>query len=276
MPYTIRSMTRDEVATAVAWAAAEGWNPGLDDAAVFHDTDPGGFLVGLLDDEPVGCISAVRYDDAHAFLGFYIVRPEHRGSGYGLQLWNAAIAHVGERNSGLDGVPEQRANYERSGFVLAYRNLRYEGVAEAAPATPAGIVPLDTVPLETVLAYDTAHFQVAREAFLRSWLAMPRATALACVRDGELAGYGVIRECQAGYKIGPLFAAAEDLFASLSGSVPAGSVIYLDTPEVNAHAVALAQRHGMQEVMETSRMYNRGEPHYALAEVYGVTSFELG
>ena len=46
-------MTQQEVATAIEWAAAEGWNPGLHDAACFYAADPSGFLVGLLEDEPI-------------------------------------------------------------------------------------------------------------------------------------------------------------------------------------------------------------------------------
>ena len=43
----------------MAWAAAEGWNPGVHDAACFVGTDPGGFLVGDRDGEPAGCISGI-------------------------------------------------------------------------------------------------------------------------------------------------------------------------------------------------------------------------
>lgn len=31
------------VARALEWAAAEGWNPGQNDAATFFQIDPGGF-----------------------------------------------------------------------------------------------------------------------------------------------------------------------------------------------------------------------------------------
>jgi hypothetical protein len=46
--YRCRTMTRDDVALAVDWAAQEGWNPGLHDAASFHAADPKGFFVGEL------------------------------------------------------------------------------------------------------------------------------------------------------------------------------------------------------------------------------------
>ena len=73
--YHIRVMTRPEVDLAVDWAAAEGWNPGLADAECFYAADPDGFLIGLLGDEPVATISAVKYGKSFGFIGLYIVKP---------------------------------------------------------------------------------------------------------------------------------------------------------------------------------------------------------
>ena len=138
---TIRTMRRDEVDLAVEWAAAEGWNPGLHDAGCFLAADPQGFLVGELDGEPVAVISAVRYGRDFGFVGFYIVRPGARGRGYGLAIWGEAMRRLEGRNVGLDGVVEQQANYRKSGFELAHRNVRYEGrgsgSAERAPGRRA-------------------------------------------------------------------------------------------------------------------------------------------
>jgi hypothetical protein len=52
MPLDIRPMTEADLAIAVDWAAAEGWNPGLGDAAPFRAEDPQGFLMGWLGDQP--------------------------------------------------------------------------------------------------------------------------------------------------------------------------------------------------------------------------------
>ena len=113
----IRPMRRADLDIAIDWAAAEGWNPGLDDADAFLAADPQGFLMGWLGDEPVACISVVAYGAAYGFLGFYICRPEFRGQGHGWALWQAGIARLGDRTIGLDGVVEQQANYARSGFA---------------------------------------------------------------------------------------------------------------------------------------------------------------
>jgi len=95
---TIRPATRQEINLALDWAAAEGWNPGICDAVPFHAADPEGFLVGLVDDEPVAVISAVKYGTTFGFIGFYIVRPDVRGLGYGWAIWQAAMARTTTAN----------------------------------------------------------------------------------------------------------------------------------------------------------------------------------
>src|SRR6478609_7753734 len=87
----VDTMAAKEVAFAIDLAANEGWNPGVHDAAVFHAADPQGFLIGRVDGRPVGCISAVSYEGRFGFIGLYIVLPEHRGKGYGIEMWRAAM-----------------------------------------------------------------------------------------------------------------------------------------------------------------------------------------
>lgn len=278
--YSIRSMTRAELDFAIEQAAREGWNPGLHDADCFQRADPDGFLVGLLDGRPIACISAVSYGGTFGFVGFYIVLPEQRGRGYGLRLWQAAMARLAGHNVGLDGVVAQQANYMKSGFALAYRNIRYEGAAAAGqPALP--LLALDAVDLASLAAYDRAFFPAERTGFLDCWRHLPDAHGLAH-RDagGRLRGYGVIRRCRRGWKIGPLFAdgdrIAEALYAGLTGRLAAGEPVFLDVPEGNPAGVALAEAHAMTKVFETARMYTGPAPALDLARLYGVTTFELG
>ena len=278
--FRITQLTGDAVSLAIDWAAAEGWNPGLHDATCFAAADATGFFVGLEGDQPVATISVVKYGRTFAFLGLYIVKPGFRGKGYGYALWRHALATAEDRNVGLDGVLAQQDNYRRSGFELAYRNIRYRGVRGAAAPLDARIVPLSAVPLAETLAYDRAFFPDERSAFLRCWIAQPGTKAVAALRGGRIAGYGVIRPSREGMKIGPLFAddaaLAEGIFTALAQRAPEGSAIFLDVPESNAAALALAQRHGMSAVFETARMYTGTAPALPLQRLYGVTSFELG
>ncbi len=150
----IRPMRPDEISIAVNWAAAEGWNPGFADDACFAAADPEGFLIGELEGAPAATVSCVNYGASFAFLGFYIVREDLRGRGYGLRIWNAAIGHAGPRVIGLDGVVAQQQNYRMSGFKLAYANVRYGGAVAGPDAPQAGVIALTEVPLATVEAYD--------------------------------------------------------------------------------------------------------------------------
>lgn len=277
--FGIRTMRPDEIALAAEWAAVEGWNPGLADAACFATVDPGGFLIGELDGEAAATISCVNYDARFAFLGFYIVRADLRGRGYGLQIWNAAVAHAGGRVIGLDGVVAQQDNYRKSGFQLAYANIRFGGVVAASAAPPAGIVALRDVPLAMIEASDATVFPAPRPRFLRAWIGAPGHVGSALMRDGRLTGWGVIRPCRSGRKIGPLVAddraAAEAVLSALLAHAGGGE-IFLDVPAVNREAVALAQSLGLAPVFETARMYTGAIPSLRLASVFGVTTFELG
>lgn len=276
--FNIRVMTRSDVDLAVEWAAQEGWNPGLHDADCFYYTDPDGFFVGELDGEPIGCISAVAYRDNFGFMGFYIMKPEYRGKGYGIQIWNRAMEYLRGRNIGLDGVVAQQENYRKSGFKLAYRNIRYEGITSFADSS--GTMNLSNIPFKELLDYDKKMFSLARPEFLKLWIIQPEGAALGIRKDGALAGYGVIRACRKGFKIGPLFADNEDiaerLFNALVSKVPENEPVFLDTPEPNKASTTLAERHGMKKVFETARMYTGNTDILPVERVFGVTSFELG
>ena len=283
----IRPMRPEEISIAVDWAAAEGWNPGLADDACFATVDPQGFLVGEIDGETAATVSCVNYSASFAFLGFYIVRADLRGRGYGLRIWNAAIAHAGARVIGLDGVAAQQQNYRKSGFELAYANIRYGGTI-AAPEAPraqvkaqvnAQVIALNEIPLAHVEAYDATLFPAPRPAFLRAWIGAPGHVGRAVMRDGRLAGWGVIRPSRKGRKIGPLVAddraAAEVVLSALLAGAGSGE-IFLDVPGINHDAVALAQDLGLAPVFETARMYTGAIPPLRLERIFGVTSFELG
>lgn len=275
----IRCASRAEIDRMLDWAAAEGWNPGRHDARAFHAADPGGFFVSDVAGAPGAAISVVRYDDAFAFLGLYIVRPEWRGEGHGYALWQAALARRGARCIGLDGVVAQQANYAKSGFVLAYRNIRFGGAAPAADRTSAGIVAARELPFDALAGYDRRHFPAPRPGFLSLWLDPPDGAALAAVESGRIRGLGAIRPCREGFKIGPLYAeteaTADTLFRALAAPAP-GARVFLDVPEPNAAALRLARRYGLSPAFETARMYAGAAPEMPLDRLFGVTTFELG
>ncbi|HEV7626834.1 MAG TPA: GNAT family N-acetyltransferase [Streptomyces sp.] len=262
------------------WAAEEQWNPGLGDTACFHPTDPAGFFLGRRDGRPVSAVSVVNYSEQFAFLGYYLVDPDHRRSGHGMATWREAVPHAGERTIGLDAVPAQEDTYRRSGFAPAYRTGRYAG-RPARPGTPSpSVEAVSEDHLEGIAAYDRECFPAARRAFLERWLTAPGHSAYTFVRGGEIAGYGVIRQARDGQRIGPLFADDADvaaaLFDALTAHLGPEDEVCLDIPETHEAAVSLATTRGLEPSSHTVRMYRGTPPAMRSERVFGVTSLELG
>jgi GNAT acetyltransferase-like protein/acetyltransferase (GNAT) family protein len=280
MAYEIAVASADDARRMAQWAGDEGWNPGNTDIHAFFAADPGGFLVGRLDGEPVTCISVVKYGQGFGFLGFYIARPQARGKGYGIRIWDAGMARMAGRNVGLDGVPAQQANYRKSGFRLAWNNIRYEG-PPLAGRPPAGVSLVDarSVPFNRLAAYDRRLFGEPRDSFLAAWITLPDRAALVALRDGSLAGFAVMRSCRTTSRVGPLFADSPDIAAALVAALAAkmeARAVAIDVPDINKPGVALVEAAGMKPSFETARMYTGANPELDYAGLFGVTSFELG
>lgn len=272
-------MSVADLALALEWAAAEGWNPGLGDAAAFHAADPGGFLMGWVGPEPVAAVSVVRHDPGFAFLGLYLCRTDWRGRGFGWAVWQAGLALAGARTVGLDGVAAQQENYRRSGFVTAGRTIRHVGHVPAGPADGFGAV-FGAVSGAEVAALDRAATGVARPAFLGAWLGdTADRRSLGLWRDGAVVAFGTVRRCAEGVKVGPLVAGsvaeARGLLRALAGVFPDRPLV-LDVPDGHAAALGLAEEFGLVPSFETARMYRGPAPSAEVRLTWGIATLELG
>ena len=277
--YLIRNLTQQEFQTAIDWAAAEGWNPGLHDIQCFYQTDPKGFFGGFLDDEMIAVGSAVCYDQHFAFCGFYIVKAAYRGQGFGLKLTQERLKYVSHRNAGIDGVVNMLEKYERLGYRIAHHNIRFQSACQFNTPQPSQIKPLSDISFDKIQDFDRRHFPAQRPGFLKCWINQPDGLSLGYGDNGKLQGYGVIRPCIEGFKIGPLFAENESIAESLLMALANhthGQNYYLDVPDNNQSALALVQKHPFVKVFETARMYLKEVPDIENKNIYGITSFELG
>lgn len=278
--FHVKRMSRAEFDIAIEWAANEGWNPGMHDADCFYAADPNGFLIGIQGDQPIASISVVKYNKDFGFLGFFIVKPEYRGQGYGLKIWNEGMKYLEGCNVGLDGVTAQQENYRKSGFELAHQNIRYEGRGLGHLSRVEDVISLNELSFEEISNYDINFFKQNRSNFLINWIRQPESRGYAIMSEERMNGYGIIRRCRIGYKIGPLFAEnagfADKLFIALCSGIPGDQAVFLDIPAVNADALELVNKYSMKPVFNTARMYTQGDPQLPLEKIFGITSFELG
>ncbi|MFM7464908.1 MAG: GNAT family N-acetyltransferase, partial [Cyanobium sp.] len=292
-----------DVSTVTGWARQEGFSPGAGDVAIYRQTDRQGLWVGWLDQEPVGCIAGVRYNAAYGFIGLFLVVPEHRGKGYGVQLWRHALHHLAEVPCiGLEAAPNRVADYAGWGFAPASTTTRWQRLGdgttpkalapERAPArssAPAAASPSwclvagEAIPEEAVQRFDAQREPSPRPHFLHQWLRHPAGTVHALLdREGTCHGFGRIRPCLLkggeGWRIGPLVAdsptAARALLVGLLQR-HAGAVL-IDGPGANPLAAPLLEDLGFEPLSQTLRMYRGTAPTGTLADVYGLACLELG
>lgn len=269
MSRVIRNLGPADIALLLDWAAKEGWNPGLGDATAFHAADPGGFFGAFVDGIMVAGISAVAYDKNFGFIGLFICHPDWRGQGHGKAVWDAAMAYLGDRTIGLDGVPQQLANYARAGFVPAYQSVRMSGTLHADAGAPA----LSSARFDDIAALDAQSFPASRAAFLLQWLSPPN-RSMVLHEAGTVIAYAVLRPCREGAKLGPLFArdrqAAATILAGLSGP------IQIDVPAAQTDWLRMLGDHGLTPGFVTTRMYRGTPPATTTSGIFAVTSLELG
>ena len=276
-------LNREHVDTLIQWADDEGWNPGPHDAEVYWQTDPEGFYGFFDNDKLVAGGSIISYNGAFGFMGFFIVKPEYRSKGLGRKLWylrrDTLLKRLNDGASiGMDGVVDMQPFYNKGGFEIAFRDLRYEGIGKEY-SIAKNISTIEEKDYDEVLKYDKMCFGFNRPQFMLNWLKMPEVKTFKYVQDDQIKGFAVLRKANKGYKICPLFAdtpgIAEELFKACS-STAKDEPFYLDIPIVNEAANELIKKYEMEYVFECARMYYGNPPNVPVNKIFGITTFELG
>ncbi len=272
---TVRPMTQGDLALVLDWAASEGWNPGIEDAAAFFSADPTGFFLKEVGSRPMAAISVVNHSDEFAFLGLYICHPDFRSQGYGMEVWRAGMPYAGNRCVGLDGVPDQQSNYARSGFTHFGKTVRYRGALESGG--PGGPAPADR---SLLAAADAAATGVSRSRFSASWFAETDTRRTICLPDTDPAeAFATFRQCREGVKVGPLYADNKAQIDALLASAPTAlgdGPLFIDAPDESPALSELLLARGFEPVFETARMYLGEPPAARPPPYYAVATLELG
>ncbi|MCL2121606.1 MAG: GNAT family N-acetyltransferase [Clostridiales bacterium] len=276
---TIRNLTLQEMVFLMEVAFKEGWNPGLYDGAAFFQTDPDGFFIAEREGGLIGGISVVKYGEERAFLGNHFVLPPFRGKGYGKELWEYALAQAGNRIIGVNGLTEGKQFYESYGFRSIGNIIRYQGSIFPKGRLSDDIYSSQDIDFYKLLAFDAGFFGIARERFLRAWLETPALESLCVLKGGEIKGWGCMRRCRNGWRLGPVFASeyaiAEELLRHFAIKTIAEEVS-MDVPESNVQAIRLAFSMGMTPVDARLRAYKGEQIREPLEQIFGFTTLDIG
>ena len=171
--------------------------------------------------------------------------------------------------------------YQEGGFVPNYISSRFQ--TEAAPNLAIhdpSVRPMGEEDFESIHEFDGRCFPGERAGYLSAWLRQPDAHQYVYRReDRKIGGFGTLRPCLVGWKIGPLFAETPEIASALIAtfiSCANGDQVSIDVPSINPVAQDLCRSLGMSEVFQCTRMYFGPKPVYEASLIYGLTSFELG
>ncbi len=286
----IREMSRNDLETAINWAKDEGWNPGKFDYNSYYATEKEGFLSLFLGNKMIASISIVRYQredkSMFAFIGLFIVKREFRKRGYGGMLWEFAMKRLQDISSiSLYAVPQQVKRYKKSSFFEDGRNNRF--VMSESPSIDASTLVTNSMDksnlFRKMVGYDKQLWGASRNKFFNTALKQPETFAFVSIdANGSIDGYGLIRPCIQGYRIGPFYSNSPEIAKLLTNVlvsyVPEGSNIIFDIPSQNRFSEAFAEYFNLDsyEPANTISMV-KGEKYYKGDETcYGLLSLEIG
>ena len=271
----------------------EGFAPGVGDLGIYQNTDKQGLWVGWLNDNPIGCIAGVRYNQYYGFLGLFLVIEKYRGIGFGLQLWKKALSHLSDLPCvGLEAAPERITDYSKWGFTISSKTTRWQWLgdgklleenSENDDMDDFRFVEGSSIPQDAVERFDEKRETTPRPHFLSDWLNHPAGNVIAVIdKENRCHGFGRIRPCLLkrgdGWRIGPLMAETPSLLKILLKKLIEchPGLVIIDAPGLNKSASEVFKKLGFKPESETFRMYRGSQPPVSMNDVYGLACLELG
>ncbi|TLY46480.1 MAG: GNAT family N-acetyltransferase [Gammaproteobacteria bacterium] len=289
---SFRFMEEKDLEMVMNWCKEEKWNVGMYDAAAYYALDSKGHFLFLLDKKPIGAISMVKYSHNLFAIGAFIVKKEYRNKGFGSQIWHYAIEILKKNNNAtscLYSVPAQISRYAASGFQSDFHIQRWKKSFIKQPTSKmeestTNLKQLNSIPIESIIEYDQSIFSVSRKKLLAKFIQNENIVGFASTDDsGQITGFGLIRPCINGYRIGPLYADhignAQKLFQTLLNNV--NSTVFIDAPSHNPHIEQFASYFNLERVSkeDTAAMFRREVPDSLRTnnhKNYAICSLEVG
>jgi len=260
--------SRRDIDIAVDWAAAENWNPGINDADIYYSTDPSGFYMGVYKDRPIGFIFSIGYDTDFTVAGVFIVQKEFRNKRIGVELGLKFLEKLNGKNIAINAVQNKVRLYEFVGFKPAFDITRFFYIKSDNFNIRDKIGLLKITKFDDdfsffgeLTKYDRLCFPTDRRELLKKWIYQPQSFGF-CVTNQEnsVCGYGVLRKAVCGYRFEPLYAdnyeIAEIIFLNALNHINIGEPVFIDIPMNNAAAVKLANNYGFKKIFNLIRMYS--------------------
>jgi len=268
-PITLREMTADDLPACHGLSQQVSWPHRLEDWQLALHCGKG--WVAEAEGKVVGSAIYWQWGSDYATLGLVIVSPECQGRGIGKQLLLTLTGKLDGSIVRLHATPEGRPLYEKLGFV-ATGEIRQQQSRELPAIAPPELtvdealraLNADDVAKMTALDAQSSGMQrgILYQALGDPTSAMRMVKGLMLTRDGEPAGFAMLREFGRGYALGPVITQnvqdAQKLIAQLLHEIP-GQFVRLDV-EADSGLAEWLDTLGLTCVDSPTTMYKDGAP----------------
>lgn len=240
-PFSIRSMSAEDIASALLLCRESGWNQLQQDWQRLIAYDPDGCCVAAGNGQIAGTVTTTRYGRDLGWIGMMLVHPEFRRLGIATALIKHSVDYLKSRSVRcikLDATPDGEQVYRKQGFEAEWSFQRWsrEGSTTNTQTDPLHI---ESRLSDDVIKLDRSAFGADRSEFLRL---LSEGSKLHMRQDG----YGMLRPGFLASYLGPVSAvtpmAAESIIAELCRS--ADRTIFWDIPAPNTDAIRIARSLG--------------------------------
>lgn len=288
-PFQVSLMKLVDFKEVNQWCIDEGWNIGIYDSEIYYKIDPVGHYIARTD-ETVASLSLIKHHSTFFTLGPFIVHKSYRGQGVGEALWNVAMARMikesPDAHIALYAVSEQVERYKKADFVpvLTIQRWYIDSNQSISPSVCDQCTTITNKLIHSVGLYYQNHYVNNRDLLFNELLLKPETNGLVFMDDNVIKGFGFIRRCIRGFRIGALVADTPEIAQTLIAGLlvfAQSAPVFIDVPSSNPHGInCMNAFHAVRAPQEDTIMMIKGTGYSSYLKQweqhYGLFSLEIG
>jgi GNAT superfamily N-acetyltransferase len=238
-PVIYRPMSPEDVPGGLRLCRQSRWNQLAEDWTELLALCPQGGRVALRNDEIVGSVITLNYENRFTWIGMLLVDPACRGKGIGSDLFSLSLQVFPELSpQRLDATPQGRPVYQRFGFRDEYELMRMQlcaGSRQMPVNSGLSARPIAAGDLDAVFRRDYQVFGADRKHLLEWAFRQAPEYAWVVEEKGNLAGYCFGRHGHNFEQVGPVVADSYEIAILLLSSALSGKPDYSFIVDVPCH-----------------------------------------
>ncbi len=207
----IRQMQVNDLNAAMQIKNTDNWNQTEEDWLFLLHSNPEYCLVAILENQVIGTVTAINYQNKVAWIGMMLVSTDFRGIGVSKLLLNTIIHKLKDCASiKLDATPAGIPVYKKLGFLKEYEIDRMVSTRlhtmdnNQQDETISCLSPLLESDISNIASLDKSLFGVNRTDLIRFLLSSRKEICLQIKEGNQLKGYVLGRNGSNYIQIGPV------------------------------------------------------------------------